>query len=69
MKSVVCNVVHEMGRKHPAAKNRYFHPHSFVGARNKYHTNNERTGLSREDVFCVLQIYSGSQLKWSTAGC
>ena len=68
MKSVVCNVVHEMRRKPPAAKNIYFHPHSFVGARNKYHTNKERTE-SREDVFCVLQIYSGSQLKWSTAGC
>ena len=65
--SVVCNVVHEMKRKLPAVKNGYFHPHSFVSARNKYHTNKERTE-SREDVFCVLQIYSGSRLKWGTPG-
>ena len=56
-----------MKRKHPAVKNRYFHPYSIESARNKYDTNKERTE-SREDVFCVLQIYSGSQHKWGTAG-
>ena len=70
--SVVCkcsNVqnVQVMKRKHPAVKNRYFHPYSIESARDKYDTNKERTE-SREDVFCVLQIYSGSQHKWGTAG-